>query len=543
MTRKIFLIVLSSFVVLTLFGQTQEQVIEAAQQINYDDFFKHVEYLASDELEGRDVGSKGYDLAAKYVASEFQKYGLLPFGDNQTYFQKVPFNKGSIKSNTVNIEIENPGARLRGEYNKNVALVANLKGPTFYQEQELVFVGYGIVSDEDGIDDYKGLDVEGKTIIMALGAPKGVKVGKSPMAKVKTAIDKGVGGIIVYTPRGFGENLIFNQLKKFANRPIMEIDDPELGGSFVDADLLALSKKKFIAGIVNLEDGVKLRKELRSMKKGTFTSRELSSKFKCSYELNLEDIDCKNVVALLPGTDPLLKDEYVVVSAHLDHLGVGKPVKKDSIYNGMWDNATGVAATISIAKAFKDAGIEPKRSVIFTSFTGEEKGLYGSAYFAGKIPLDSGQIVANINIDMLGNIVDTKDITPLGYNHSNLAEAIDFAAKEMAMDLNDAEEYEHDYLERSDQISLIKKGTPALYINGGENALDPKQDGRKAMMKWMRTTYHKPSDDLNQEYSPEAFHKALKINFLATYYTVNELEKIEWYPESWIYKKHVLKEK
>lgn len=525
-----------------LFAQTEEQVIKAAEEISYEYFYDDLKFLADDELRGRDTGSEGYAEAADYVAEKFKEYGLEPFGDNGTYFQAVPFKKGIIKPSTVQLEISKGDESVIGSYGENVAIMLNLEDAEFSIEKGLVFVGYGNVLPKQEIDDYEGVDVEGKVVVLALGAPKGVKASRNPFGKIRTALNKGASGIILYSPKGLIQNVLFKQMSKFLSRPMLVIDDPEIGGSMFDADALVLSKSNLVADLLKL-DGINFKKELKKMKKGTFKSIALSSQLSCSYDSKITSIDCKNVLAVLPGTDDVLKDEYIVVSAHLDHLGVGTPVKKDSIYNGMWDNASGVAATINIAKAFKDAGIESKRSIIFASYTGEEKGLYGSKYFAGKNTLDSSQIVANINIDMLGGLVETKDITPLGYTHSNLSEAVDFATKSLELEINAADKYEKMYLERSDQISLIKKGTPALYINAGEVAINDKENAKKAMDKWMKTTYHSPQDDLNQEYSDEAFHTALKVNFLTTYYVANLMDKITWDPESWIYKKHVLQEK
>ena len=209
----------------------------------------------------------------------------------------------------------------------------------------------------------------------------------------------------------------------------------------------------------------------------------------------------------------------------------------------MWDNASGSAASISISKAYNELEEKPKRSVIFVCVTAEEKGLYGSAYFSKKNNVTGGKIVANINIDMLGNIYETSDIIPLGYSASNLSEAIDFAAKTLDIIIDDNLNEEKEYIERSDQVSFIEMGIPALNIGGGYTAIDPKINGKKAVNKWMDKFYHSPFDDLEQEYSDKAFLTSIKVNFLTIFYITNRMEEIKWNEDNWLYKKYVSEKK
>jgi len=244
------------------------------------------------------------------------------------------------------------------------------------------------------------------------------------------------------------------------------------------------------------------------------------------------------VVAVMPGSDVRLKNEYVVLGAHLDHFGIGKAIKGDSIYNGMMDNASGVSALLSISKAFNEFNIRTKRSVIFVLYTAEENGLLGSSYFVNKTTIKEGKMVANINIDMLSQTIETAGMAPLGYSHSNLSAAADFAAQQLNLKIDDNSEAEAAYIERSDQISFIKEGVPALFIAGGFTALDPKKNGEKVFNKWMKKRYHSPFDDLDQPYSEKAFQTAIRFNFLTTYFIANVLKEIKWDKESWLFKKY-----
>lgn len=525
-----------------IIAQDSTHIINVANDMDYNYFFKNVEYLASDALKGRNTGSEEYAIAAEYVANEFQKNGLKAFGDNGSYFQKVPMVKATLIDSSLNIIIENTHTRIKGKHGDNISILTNPVNDYFNQKQELVFAGYGNIIAEDSINDYKGIDVKGKTVIVALGGPKSTKHSSynNPFSKLENAVNQGARGIIVFSTKKIIQGIIFKKLHKYIGGSRIALSDTSVSKPLVDLDIVAYAKKDLIKDILKA-DGIDFNKELKSMANGNFRSKVLNADISCSYKLQLKNNDCKNVVGILPGSDIDLKNEYVVVGAHLDHLGIGKKVKGDSIYNGMWDNATGVAAIISIAKAFNDSGIQPKRSIIFIAYTGEEKGLFGSHYYASKNAIDSGKIVANVNIDMLGSLYETTDVTPIGYTHSNLSEALDFAANSLNLTINNMEEIERMIIGRSDQFSFIQIGAPPVYFVSGVNAVNPKINVRKNLEKWMKKTYHSPFDDLNQEYSEVAFLNAIKVNFLTTYYTAHELEKIQWNKESWIYKKYILK--
>lgn len=531
---------------LTGFNQIADSnVFDVTDKIEYAYFHKHLEYLASDELEGRGTGSEGYAIAAQYVADEFKNNGLEPFGDGNTYFQKVPLINKSIDKSTIKVLAEINDNTVEGIYGENISFLMNPSIDEIDLKQKLVFVGYGNIIPGDSIDDYEGVDVKGKIVIVALGAPKTVNggSGKNPFTKIKNAVNKGADGIILFYPGNLLQGKVYKELHGFLDEPITSIADTSISKSMFDIDMEigSFAKKDFINDVFTL-NGLSLKKTLKSIKKGNVESKELESELKCSFNTIKESIDCKNVVALLPGTDSILKDEYLVLGAHLDHLGIGKAVKGDSIYNGMWDNATGSAAIVSMSKAYADLAVKPKRSVVFICYTGEEKGLLGSSYYANSNNVTDGKIIANLNIDMLGNLFETTDIIPLGYSHSNLSEAVDFGSNYLNLDIDDNKKEEHMYFERSDQFSFVENEVPALNIGTGYTAKDPKINAYKSTEKWMKKRYHSPSDDLSQEYSEKAFLTYLKVNFLASYYISHELGEVIWNTDSWVYEKYVSKE-
>jgi Peptidase family M28 len=526
--------------------ETDINIENLTKEIDYEYFYKHLEYLASDELKGRNTGSDDYAKAADYVANEYQKLGLIPFGDHQTYFQRVEMNALKLNHKSVNFKIVNNKKVAEGIYGKKVTLLANRKYAKVNENQEIVFAGYGNILPEDSINDYEGLDVKGKTVIVVLGGPKGIKNNKvhDIFFKANNAIDQGATGLILFYPNlSILQNLIFNRIHGYISEEVFLLKDTSFSGSNLDLDLkiAGYTKKKYIKEIFKIND-LKLKKALKKIEKREIYASNFKSNVQCKFEVAQENKDCKNVVALLPGTDPVLKNEYIVLSAHLDHVGVGKAIKGDSIYNGMWDNATGSAAVIAMAKAYANLNEKPKRSIIFVCYTGEEKGLLGSHYFANKNEVKNGKIVANVNIDMLGNLFETTDIIPLGYSHSSLSTAVDFAASALDIIIDDNKLEEDNYLMRSDQFSFLEKGVPALNIGSGYTALNPKIKAKKATDKWMKKYYHSPFDDLNQEISKDAFLTSMKVNFLTSFYISHELEEVKWNTDSWIYKEYVVKE-
>lgn len=544
--RTKLLLVISLFLISTIaISQNIQEAINIANKMDYEYFFNHVKYFASDELEGRDVSSEGYNKAAEYTALEFKNMGLLPYGDHESYFQEIPFVKSSIIVSSFQLSIESKKGKVDGLFGKNISVMLNTDAAQVQAEDEIVFVGYGNVFPDKQIDDYKGMDVKGKIVLVASGAPDGVKDPRlqDPRQKAFTAISQGAKGIIVFTPNmDEMQDRIFKGFHSFLASPKIRIADNNSFKPMIPMEFVAYAKKTFVKDLLAL-NRIKLEKKIKAMAKGKFVSKQLKSTLKYKYETSFENSDCKNIVALLPGSDPKLKDEYIVVSAHLDHLGIGTAINGDSIYNGMWDNATGSATVISIAKEFKKANLNLKRSVIFICYTAEEKGLFGSKYFAQSDLVQSKKIVANINIDMLGGLYETTDIIPEGYSHSNLSEAVDYAINALSLSISDPTLSEKKYIERSDQISLIKVGVPSMNISGGEKSVDTEINASKAFGLWMKTIYHSPFDDLNQKFSNKAFHTYLKVNFLITYFAANEIDEIKWNKDEWVYKKYLGKKK
>ena len=234
------------------------------------------------------------------------------------------------------------------------------------------------------------------------------------------------------------------------------------------------------------------------------------------------------MAAILPGSDPQLKNEYVVFTAHLDHLGIGEPVKGDSIYNGAADNASGTAALLEMARAFSLLPKAPRRSLLFLAVTGEEEGLLGSDYYAHYPTVPITQIVADINMDEVSFLYDFKDIVPLGGEHSSLGAVADDVARHMGLQVSPDPMPEEVYFIRSDQYSFILQGVPSLYIGEGLQTVDPTLDGKKMQLDWETQRYHLPSDDMNQPLDFNATVKCTRVDLAVGYEVAQQTERPHW---------------
>ncbi len=240
------------------------------------------------------------------------------------------------------------------------------------------------------------------------------------------------------------------------------------------------------------------------------------------------EAESPNIAAILPGSDPQLKNEYVVFTAHADHLGIGDPVNGDSIYNGAGDNASGTSALIEIARAFTRSQQPIRRSLLFIAVTGEEEGLLGSDYYANNPTVPLSQIVANVNMDEVSFLYDFKDIVPLGAEHSSLGAVADDVAHHMGLTVSPDPAPEEVYFVRSDQYSFVEQGVPSIYIGEGYQAVDPKLDGQKMQRDWETTRYHMPSDDMAQPLDFNALVKCTRVDLAVGYEIAQQTGRPHW---------------
>ncbi len=458
-------------------------------------WWKHVQYLASDQLEGRNVGSAGYEKAAAYVAEQFQRAGLEPAG-NDGYFQPVGFLEASIDPGKSSLAIVRDGRStpvpVPGESQLGYS---QYSAPSI--KASVVFAGYGLVIPEARYDDLKGLSVKGAIVAFLTGGPSSIdgnlrshySSGEERWKALRAA--GAVGVISIPNPKSM--EIPWSRQMATWGMPRMSLADPSMatnaGEKFSAGwdpakadDLLAGSGHTFaeIVGAANNE------KPLPHF--------ALPASIAATVPVTTREIQSKNVVGMRPGSDPRFKDEYVVISAHLDHLGVGKPVNGDTIYNGAMDDASGVASVIEIAKMLSEAGTATKRSMVFLAVTGEEKGELGSGYFASHLTVH-GRIAADFNMDMFLPLFPLKWLEVQGLNESTLGVDIRAAAEEAGVKVQADKEPNRNRFIRSDQYSFIKKGVPSLAFKFGYQPGDPEE---KIFKDWYTNRYHGVSDDLSQ---------------------------------------------
>jgi hypothetical protein len=365
-------------------------------------------------------------------------------------------------------------------------------------EAELVFVGHGLSIPEANYDDFAGLDVSGKLVVFLAGAPPSIPgplAAHMQSAGERAAVLKrhgAIGAVSIANPKNM--DIPWDRLTLARFQPSMILADPamdESRGLKLAVTVNPDHADKWLSG-----SGHTFHEILDAADSGKPLPRfALPSRLNATASVNRAEVESQNVVAVLPGNDPRLKDEFVVFSAHLDHLGIGKPIKGDSIYNGAMDNASGIAAMLDVAAMLKEQGTRLRRSVLFVAVTAEEKGLLGSRYFANSPTVDSKAIVADINTDMFLPLFPLKKLTIYGLDESEIGADAAAVASSLGVAPQADLEPKRNIFIRSDQYSFIRRGIPSLALKVGFDKGSPEEALAK---KWLTERYHAPSDDLAQ---------------------------------------------
>ncbi|MES2339961.1 MAG: M28 family metallopeptidase [Pseudomonadota bacterium] len=459
----------------------------------------HVMYLASDAMRGREAGSQEYDIAAQYVASQFYSAGLRPGGDDGSYLQKVPLI--TVKATDQGSFAFTP----RGGKPMPLAFGTDYVPGTYpgkaaaTVDAGLAFVGYGIVEPGIGRDDYAGVDVRGKIVLIFGGAPKDFHPELrahfgGTATKRMIAEAKGAAGVIVIESAASAKANGFAQGAKFYDRPRVTWADPR-GVGFDPAPRApglgsisqAFAAKLFGSAWPDIAKGAESDAT-------RFRAMVLPGSLKATVNTQWTPLPSANVVGILPGSDAKLKNEYVVLSAHLDHVGVGRADKAgDTIYNGAEDNAVGIASLIEEAKKFKASGTPPKRSIVFLAVTAEEKGLVGAEYFAHNPTVPAKAMVANVNLDMPIITYKFEDVIAFGAERSTLGPIVKKAAASIGVGFSPDPMPEQGLFTRSDHYRFVQQGVPSVFLWPGQAG-----PGKKAVEDFFENHYHKPSDEVWQ---------------------------------------------
>ena len=465
-------------------------------------WWSHVAFLADDRLEGRETGSPGHRKAAEYVAGEFEKLGLRGAG-NDGYLQAVVLKSLTIDEAHCRLALVRDGGEEPLRIGED-ALISLRVDPAPSVDAPLVFAGYGLSIPEVGHDDFRGLDAKGKLVVYLRGAPPNVS---GPLAAHSQSDGErsgalrragAIGAIMIHNPKHM--DIPWERLSLARFLPAMALADPALDdnrGLQASIAFNPASADKLLAG-----SGHEFKDLLAAAAAGKPVPHfDIPARLKATVAVTRGDVASQNVAALLPGTDPVLKDEYVVFSAHLDHLGVGKPINGDAIYNGAMDNASGIATLLDVAAILKESGAKLRRSVVFVAVTAEEKGLLGSKLYAHHPTIRQGQIVADINIDMILPLYPLKKLVMFGSEESDLGDDAAAVAKASGVSPRPDPVPERNVFIRSDQYSFIRRGIPSLMVMVGFDIGSPEE---QIVMRWLNERYHAPSDDVKQPVDKKA---------------------------------------
>ena len=482
-----------------------------------------VAFLSDDLLEGRATGSRGYDIAARYVATQFEAIGLKPGGTNGWY-QTIPFVSAAADPAKPSALTLNGVRFVNGDH---AAISPTVAAATIDQSAPAVFIGYGLENEQYGLDDYRGLDVRGKIVVYLWGTPEGLPSEIAATLndkKAEVAVSKGaIGAIAIASPALLS---IFPWDKILENNALSRMRWVHPDGHVQDPTAaLRLSGMIDPAAAQKLFEGTPLDGKLTALlgdRKARPKGFALPNSVRVERYSVIERTTSPNVVGILEGSDPALAGEMLMVSAHLDHIGVMPSGGEDRIANGALDNAAGIATMLEAARAF-EVGKKPRRTIAFVALTGEEKGLFGSEYLS-KYPLPGRKLVANVNLDMPFLLYDFTDVIAFGAEHSNIGEAVTRAAGQMGVKLSPDPEPEQNSFVRSDHYSFVKQGVPAVSLETGWA-----NGGQAAAKAFLDSHYHAVSDDMSQPINWSSAAKFAKLNYLIASDLADGQDAPRWY--------------
>ena len=485
----------------------------------------HMRFLSDSLLQGRGTGTPGYYVAARYIATQLEATGLHPGGANGTWYQNVPLRKSVLDDGKSSLVLVTKSGAQTLVSLKDYVMSGDLIKTDSAVEAPVVFVGFGVSAKEHDYDDYAGADVKGKIVLTIDGAPakfpSTVRAYYSDLiVKQRNAVAHGaVGFMDMMTPEDQKRNAwewLMPQIQ-MGNMEWLEKDGsphntfPELrdGGALLNQS----GAEKLFAGasktLVQVFEAAKASQPQSLALAVTDRMRSISTH---------TTADSPNIIGELQGSDPALRNQYVVYTAHVDHLGICPAVNGDNICHGALDNASGDASLLEIARAFASLPQAPRRSILFVFVTGEEMGLLGSDYFANFPTVPRSAIAANLNIDGApGLFYPMKDLIVLGIEHSSLEQQVQSAAKQVGYSLSPDPMPEENFFVRSDQYSFVQQGVPAVDITDGMQSTDPKVDGMKLQKEWMVTKYHTPLDNIDQAFDYASGARGAGVNFLVGY--------------------------
>jgi Zn-dependent M28 family amino/carboxypeptidase len=497
----------------------------------------HMTFLADDAMEGREAGTRGYDIAANYVAANYALLGVKPAGDNGpkgvSYLQHVPLIAHRPAGDGAISVTGADGQGVALKYGEDYLPGSQAQAAEVNLEAPLVFVGFGVVDPSRGRDDYAGLDVKGKIVVMLTGAPTSIQTEErahfsNPNTKRVEAAKRGAIGVLTIPTtssekrRPFARGL--NGMKEWRViwRNAQDVGAIRAPSAPALATISLAGAEKLFAGAATPLASVLAEAETPA---GAVKGFALPGKAKVSLKTEIEKRESSNVVGMIEGSDPTLKAQTVILSAHLDHIGIKEDAKpgEDRINNGALDNASGIATLLEVARGFKNTKVRPKRSIILLAVTGEEKGLVGSDYFANNPTVKKADIAADVNLDMPVLLYPFTDVIAFGADRSTIGEAVKHAGARVGVGLSGDPLPEEGLFTRSDHYRFVEQGIPAVFLmTGFQNG------GEKAFTTFLKTNYHHPGDDLNQPIDYQAAAKFALVNYEIARELANATARPTW---------------
>jgi Zn-dependent M28 family amino/carboxypeptidase len=490
----------------------------------------HIKVLADDKFEGRDTGSRGEREAQRYAVEQLKNAGAEPAGVDG-YYQPVKFVSRQIVEKDCSLTLIRDGKREPLTLVED-AIISTRIMPAPEVEAPLVFVGYGLKVPENNYDDFAGVDVRGKIIVIFSGSP--AEIPGALASHYQTALERwkvlraagAIGIVSLMNPASM--DIPWSRVALNRAHPSMDLDYPEFNeteGARIGVTVNPAYAEKFLAGSGHtFEEIAALGKDRKPL-----PHFALAVALAAKTRVDVTKIESANLVAKIPGTDPALKDQYVVLSAHLDHVGIGEPINGDRIYNGAMDDGSGSALVLDMAASFKKNPEKLRRSILLLLVTGEEKGLLGSKYFAAHPTVSPKSIVADVNVDMFLPIVPLKLLTVLGLDDSDLGDRVREIAQSQGVQVQPDPEPLRNLFVRSDQYNFIRRGIPSVIMSV---APEPGTPEVQIFKDWLTERYHAPSDDVNQPVDLAAGAKYEEIVRELLINIANTERRPEWKPDS-----------
>ncbi len=532
---KRYLLTLIAIVLVLITSCEQTNTDKVLERINDHSLNARISFISDDLTTGRAPGSHGSIIAQRYIASQMQQIGLQPGINDSSYYQNFEIVKIDIDTK-MNLKFTVDNKTIEPVYYEEYLLFPGVqKEITNIENAELVFAGYGIQAQEFNWDDFKDMDVQGKVLLIMnndpdtgdpdfFGGKARLYYGRWSYKYEQAARMGAAGAIIIHTTESAGY-------------PWQVVQTSWSGSQFelIQEEHSSLEYKAWItediaSRIVEMS-GNNLDELQARAQKSDFVPVHLGIKVDCNMKANYQKTTGVNILGVLPGSDPVLSKEAVVITAHHDHLGIGKSIDGDSIYNGALDNASGVASILTLAEAFSELNKSPRRSLVFLAVDGEESGLLGSWYYAQNPTFSPQDIAANVNIDFINVWGKTRDVVVVGYGKSTIDDLVrEYAKKQDRVVLPDLTP-EQGMFYRSDQFSFAKIGVPGLYLDTGQDFIGkPEGWGKEITDNWRKTHYHQPSDEYDPTWDLSGHIEDLNLLFQVALQIADRDEMPAWLP-------------